>query len=300
MPLEPTPQACSGPLFESNADLEKFKRELRTSAVGREIIFQPRTHSTNDLALAGARNGAAHGTLFITDEQQRGRGRWGRSWEAPPRLGLLFSVLIRPAALPPAKFGWLPLLAGWAAAEGLRQACALPARLKWPNDIVLSCDAPPGWKKLGGVLGESVLAAGREEPDSRAYFVLGIGLNINQQKAELPATAKAPPTSARLEKGVPFLRAHVLRAVLEQLDQTIGGLARSEDGLAAGQREIETQLRQWWPPERKLQLQMAGKNGAAAHREGYFTGLDAAGRLRLKTKDGGELVTADAEIISVA
>ena len=56
----------------------------------------------------------------MAEAQTAGRGRLGRRWASPPRAGLTFSVLLRPDGVPAALLGWLPLLAGVAAAAAVR------------------------------------------------------------------------------------------------------------------------------------------------------------------------------------
>ena len=122
------------------------------------------------------------GATVVTDHQTAGRGRLGRSWEAPPGKAILCSVLLRPPAPMPV---WpeLTLLAGSAVAAALRRETRVDATLRHPNDVVVA------GRKLAGVLAEA--RPGR--------VVLGIGVNVNQSPAELPAGAARPPTSLRVE-----------------------------------------------------------------------------------------------------
>ncbi len=149
------------PLFANLDESRAFENRLATRALGKHIIYHERTQSTNDLALAAARNGGAHGTVFAADAQDAGRGRRGRHWECPSGMGLLFSVLIRPDKIPPEAAGWVPLVAGLSCAQALASISGTlgNVNVKWPNDVILPCVAAPGWKKLGGVLCESSLPA---------------------------------------------------------------------------------------------------------------------------------------------
>ena len=81
---------------------------------------------------------AGPGHVPRAEQQSAGRGRLGRTWVSPPRAALTFSVLLRPAAVPRARLGWLPLLAGVAVADAVRVVAAVDAQLKWPNDVVAS------------------------------------------------------------------------------------------------------------------------------------------------------------------
>lgn len=152
--------------------------------VGRlEVV--PRTGSTNvDLRAALAADPAAWPDLsvLVADHQDAGRGRSGRDWHTPPGTSLTASFLVRPGAVPPSSFGWLTLLGALAVVRAL-EGLGLRAGAKWPNDVVV--DAGPragaidGWgtgRKVAGVLGE-VAAEG---------LVLGIGVNVAQEQAELP------------------------------------------------------------------------------------------------------------------
>ncbi|MEL7208513.1 MAG: biotin--[acetyl-CoA-carboxylase] ligase, partial [Actinomycetota bacterium] len=55
-----------------------------------------RTGSTNADLLAAAAAGERAGTVLMADHQTAGRGRRGRTWEAPAGASLLVSVLLRP------------------------------------------------------------------------------------------------------------------------------------------------------------------------------------------------------------
>ncbi len=87
----------------------------------RDIDVVPRTGSTNADMLETARRGAPEGTVLVAEAQTAGRGRLGRSWVTSPGAALTFSVLLRPAAVPAGRRGWMPLLTGDSVACGVRQ-----------------------------------------------------------------------------------------------------------------------------------------------------------------------------------
>ena len=105
----------------------------------------------------------------MADHQTAGRGRLGRTWTAPPGTGIAMSVLLRPEA-PLERWTWLPLLAGLAVSDGIRQETDLPADLKWPNDVLLL------GRKVCGVLAERV-----ETPAGPAV-VIGMGINVHLER----------------------------------------------------------------------------------------------------------------------
>ncbi len=143
---------------------------VRPGGLWQAVEVEDRTGSTNADLLARALAGAPEGVVLAAEEQSAGRGRMGRTWVAPPRAALTFSLLVRPAAVPPARRGWLPLLAGVAVASAVTAVTGVQTRLKWPNDVLA------GPAKLGGILAEATGDA----------IVVGIGLNVSADPGELP------------------------------------------------------------------------------------------------------------------
>lgn len=145
-----------------------------------EVEVHASVGSTNAEALTDPRPWR----VVVADHQSAGRGRLQRRWEAPPRSSVAVSVVL-PVDAATSPLGWLPLLTGMA----MRQAVAdltSPATpvplgdrvgLKWPNDVLAREDAGP-WRKLAGVLCELAPAQGAA--------VCGVGLNIDQDRGELP------------------------------------------------------------------------------------------------------------------
>jgi BirA family transcriptional regulator, biotin operon repressor / biotin---[acetyl-CoA-carboxylase] ligase len=141
------------------------------------------------------------GATVATDHQTAGRGRLGRVWEDAPGRAILMSVLLRPEA-PTPLWPELSLLAGNAVAAALRSETGIDASLRHPNDVVVA------GRKLAGVLPEA----------SRGRVVLGIGVNVNQRREELPAETVKPATSLQLELGRELERAPLLAAILRELE----------------------------------------------------------------------------------
>lgn len=142
------------------------------------------------------------GATVATDLQTHGRGRLGRTWEAPAGRALLFSVLLRPAP-PMALWPELSLVAGEAVAGALQAETGVAAALSHPNDVLVE------GRKLAGILPEA----------SPGRVVLGIGVNVNQTAEELPSETPKPPTSLRLETGREWPRAPLLAAILLELER---------------------------------------------------------------------------------
>ena len=143
---------------------------LRPGGLWQAVEVVDRTGSTNGDLLDRALGGAPEGVVLAAEEQSAGRGRMGRTWVSPPRAALTFSLLVRPATVPPARRGWLPLLTGVAVASAVTAVTGVQTRLKWPNDVLV------GPAKLAGILAE---AAGDA-------IVVGVGLNVSAEPGELP------------------------------------------------------------------------------------------------------------------
>lgn len=156
--------------------------------------------STQDELRALAAEGAPAFTAVRADVQHAGRGRRGRSWEAPAGTALLVSILLRPRR-PQHELPVLSLAGGIAAVECAR-AFGATARLSWPNDVV--CEQ----RKLAGVLAE----LGPE-----GSVLLGIGMNLAARTSELPESDRLTPTSLLLETGAAPSASAALISLLEAL-----------------------------------------------------------------------------------
>jgi BirA family biotin operon repressor/biotin-[acetyl-CoA-carboxylase] ligase len=144
--------------------------------------------STNDVALSLAAAGAPEGTTILADVQSRGRGRRGHEWYSPSDAGLYLSVITRPEMSQGAPL--LTLGAGVAMAAAVSTVSGLPVELKWPNDLVIGRP----WRKLGGVLAETVSVGAKIEA-----VVVGMGVNVRQ--VSTPANLRGLATSLEAELG---------------------------------------------------------------------------------------------------
>jgi BirA family biotin operon repressor/biotin-[acetyl-CoA-carboxylase] ligase len=140
-------------------------------------------------------------SVLVAELQTAGRGRLDRTWTSPRGAGLTFSVLLRPS-VPMVFWSWLPLLAGLALSEAVRDTAAVPAGLKWPNDLVIED------RKAAGILAQ----AGADR------VVVGIGLNVSTSADELPVPEA---TSLMLAAATDTDRFELLVAILSRLDARV-------------------------------------------------------------------------------
>jgi BirA family biotin operon repressor/biotin-[acetyl-CoA-carboxylase] ligase len=189
---------------------------LLSGRFGRPYLYRDTCESSQRLLDASLDEGA----VAVCDEQAQGRGRLGRGWEAPAGTAILCSTVLRPPAgrdLPE-----LSLVAGVAVAETVERATKLAAQIKWPNDVLVNR------RKVAGVLAETAGDA----------VVLGIGLNVNQSREQLPLEAKVAPGSLLTVDGIRRERAPLLADMLLDLERTYdewveGGLDAVYDRLGA-------------------------------------------------------------------
>ncbi|WP_375480175.1 biotin--[acetyl-CoA-carboxylase] ligase [uncultured Jatrophihabitans sp.] len=159
------------------------------------------TTSTNaDLLAAATADASLDRVVLAAEHQIAGRGRLDRVWTSPARAGLTASLLVRPA-VPAARWGWLPLLAGVAVVDAVRAETGVECALKWPNDVLARLDG----RKLAGILAQTAGGA----------VVVGVGLNVSTTRDELPVDTA---TSLALAGSPDVDRTALLGALLAALD----------------------------------------------------------------------------------
>jgi hypothetical protein len=94
-------------------------------------------------------NGAPDLSLVVADEQTMGKGRAGRRWYTPAGSALAFSLILSPAWVEPEMLPRFTGLGALAVKQALESRYGLPAKIKWPNDVLLQR------RKLAGVLVEA-------------------------------------------------------------------------------------------------------------------------------------------------
>ena len=245
----------------------------KSSRIAAHFEFVPETGSTNADLIANSAN--THDlTVRVAGFQLAGRGRAGRDWLAPAGSSLFVSVLLKPAGVAATNFSWLPLLAGLAMTKTVAALIPdAPVGLKWPNDVLV------GEKKISGVLSELI--------GDLSGVVIGAGLNVRQDKAELPIENA---TSLKLEGA----QALELDVVLEIYLENLRGLY--EPWVAAGGDAVASGLRNQ-VIDACVTLDRAGVNRVRAilpgdeEVVGAAVGIDDTGRLILQP-DGQKDVVA--------
>jgi BirA family biotin operon repressor/biotin-[acetyl-CoA-carboxylase] ligase len=260
----------------NQTQLEKILADLSLGGVR----YFDSVGSTNDEAAQWAAQGAPDLALVVTDQQTAGRGRAGRHWFTPPGAGLAFSIVIYPTLEDSGSVSRMTALGALAVCDALKNRYHLPAKIKWPNDVLV------GEKKVAGVLVEAQWTG-----DRLGSLILGIGINVSPESVE-DAQAREPllrfpATCVDKELGRSVDRMELLYAVL-------AGILRWRPRLIAPDflRAWEANLayRDEW-----VQIIPSGNTGELSPmdgktpsplQEGQVIGLSNDGSLKLRTRTG--------------
>lgn len=242
-----------------------LKRKLKTKIIGKKIFAFGQLSSTNDFAKRVAQEGQEEGTLVITDEQTKGRGRLGRSWESPRGKGLWFSIILKPN-ISIEKAGLVSLLAGISLAQAVEKITTLKLVLKWPNDLLIRS------KKFCGVLIESEIKNNRDI----SFLILGIGVNVHQSESDFSNTIRPYATSINIESEQLVDRLDLLVEILGILDKNYLELKKGNYSFI---------LNEWIKRCPFYKKSIVFKQNDQEF-EGIFEDLDESGRLILRLNNG--------------
>ncbi len=190
-------------IFED--DLAKAREYTSLTETATSIRYDIRFYdmcdrSSQDIAAEIARSQHGEGIVVLCNSMERGRGRLGRLWYAPPG-GIWFTVVLRPRRIPALHL--LSFCAGIAVAEAIRDLLDIRVGLKWPNDVVYH------GKKLCGILIEA-----EAEADTIRFVLVGIGINVNNV---IPPQLRETAISLYEILGKPVPRTTLLLTILAKL-----------------------------------------------------------------------------------
>lgn len=212
-------QRSTGYFLEKVSDIvtpDLLRKRLKGSLFGKRVFHFFKTDSTNRVAMELGFAGESEGTVVLAEEQTAGRGRAGRTWHSERGTGLYVTLLLRPK-LAPAQAPLLTMLAGHSAYAAIEKQTGLMPQLKWPNDLLLN------GKKVGGILTEM-----HAEPSAVRFVIVGIGINVNQEK--FPTELASIATSLRRESGKLNYRLELLVRLLTQFESDYNRFLREGAG----------------------------------------------------------------------
>lgn len=187
----------------------------QTNWAGQTLVVFDETDSTNVQAKRLGEEGAPHGLLVVSDQQNAGRGRRGRSWESPKGDSVYMSLLLRPRFAPD-KAPMLTLVMAHSVCHALERVVDSPVQIKWPNDLIIR------GKKIVGILTEM-----STEIDYINHVVIGVGINVNGKIFPEELSDKA--TSLSIEEGHEIQRSVLIAEVMKQFERDYGQFLQTED-----------------------------------------------------------------------
>jgi BirA family biotin operon repressor/biotin-[acetyl-CoA-carboxylase] ligase len=246
--------------------IEVIHRYLAARTVGRRIYLYDEVASTNQVLHQMAKEGVQEGTVVLSECQTEGRGRFGKSWFSPSGVNLYASALFRPT-IAPRQAPVFSFITSLALADAVREFGLEPA-IKWPNDLLVER------KKIAGVLAETATTG-----DLVEYVILGVGVNLNVERAALlAALGKAGYSASSLKEltGKEIDRNVFAARFLNALDEwffTYRG--KGEKALIRAWRDLDILT------GRRVEVRERGVSV-----EGRVLGVDAEGCLRVKESWG--------------
>lgn len=254
-----------------------IRTDLQTETIGRHIHFYDAIGSTQEIAHSLALEGAKEGTVVITEQQSKGRGRLGRQWESPKGTGVWMSLILRPN-IPPHQAPQLTLLTAVAIVQAIQTVTNIKAEIKWPNDILIN------GKKIVGILTEL-----QAEADLVQSIIIGIGINVNTK--QFPDELKDKATSLLIENDHDEIeRALLIRTFFQKFETLY------KEYLEHGFKAIKLRWESYAVSLGKY-ITARTLNGDIY---GFATGITDEGVLLIEDHDGNmhEIYSADIEISS--
>ena len=157
-------------------------------------------NSTNEKAKDLAKKGLSN-IVVIADEQTKGKGRFNRKWFSSLG-GLYFSILLKGKNID--KIKYLTFIAAISIVKAIEKIVKIKTKIKWPNDVHTNK------KKICGILTETVLS-------NKNYVVVGVGININQEK--FPKEIKDITTSLKIQLGKKIDKEKILKQFLKEFNK---------------------------------------------------------------------------------
>ena len=239
----------------------EIKAGLKTGVIGKNIQYFKETESTNIIAREIA-NSVEEGTVVIAESQTQGRGRLGRKWLSPEG-GIWLSIILKPR-IQPLYASRITLLAGVAVAKTIR-SLGLPAKIKWPNDVLIN------GKKVCGILTEI-----EAEIDIIDYCVVGIGIDANVDTESFPEDFRESSTSLKKELGNSINRIEFVQKLLLEFEALYLKFQHDEfSSILEEWRDMSATIGEWV----KITTQTRTIYGEAI-------GVDNEGALILETGEG--------------
>lgn len=254
---------------------EEVQYGLQTKFIGRNISFHEELDSTNQYAKTLVRRGkAVNGTVVLSEEQSRGKGRLGREWSSP-KNGMWFTIILKPD-LSLMQIPSVTLVVSEAVLRVLKKYGGPEVKIKWPNDILYR------GRKLAGILCEL-----EAEQDLVRTLYIGIGVNVNCSRSSFPVSVRNNIATLKEAAGSAVDRPELMRTLLKEIEDNFDQLIKSD---------IKKIVQNWRNNCETLGSDVKVKDMGRSF-EGTAVDIDQNGALILKTYDGERLHIRSGDVI---
>ena len=263
-------QQHTGYFLEKVPDIltpDMLRQRLKGNVFGKHVYHFFKVDSTNRVALELGHAGEPEGAVVLAEEQTAGRGRAGHAWHSERAAGIYVTLLLRPR-LAPVQAPLLTMMAGLSARSAIEGHTGLDVDLKWPNDLLI------GGKKVGGILTEMLAETAQVH-----FVIVGVGLNVNQEK--FPAELAGSATSLRAETGRIQSRLELLVRLLREFESDYNRF------LAHGEQDVTERFTAASSYARGKRVRVT--NGKESF-SGTTAGIGSEGLLLVK-RENGQVVT---------
>jgi len=181
--------------------------KIPDSRFGHTIYVNQVIDSTQTKAFELARHGAENGTAVVAKIQQQGHGRESKVWVSEDG-GLYFSIIYRPITSVPDAPTMTRIIGGCikrVIEKIVSKFMHIDIKTKGVNDLLLNN------RKVIGILVETETYVSEEQKKQPDFFIIGIGVNVNQ--SHFPRHYESTATSLMLEIGKSFSRFRILKDI---------------------------------------------------------------------------------------
>jgi len=244
-------------------DPDEISANLKTKRIGKKILVYQSTSSTQAIAAEYAKNKKNDGSVIFAEEQTAGRGRAGNKWYSGRSDSILCSIALIESRL---SAELLSLTCAVAVAEAIGKPAKSQAKIKWPNDVLLS------GRKVAGILLES-----KSSPVSKSrIYIVGIGINCHQKKDSFSEELQPVATSMDIESRTTTDRISLAKRLLISIDDWLDVARTNAEKVTDRWRELSIQL------DHRIALVFNGRIFA-----GHCIGVDPQKGLILRLDSGG-------------
>lgn len=237
---------------------------LNTKFIAKNLYLYNEVGSTNTLAKYLAKNGIENGSVVISEKQNNGRGRTGKSWESP--LGGVWMSIILSPEVDISKIPLITITTGVAVAIALEKIGVHNPEIKWPNDIMIN------GKKVCGILTEAVSNFNTIE-----NIIVGVGIDANLSIEKLPGELQEITTTLEIELGKKVNENILIKLFLEEFERVYELL---KDDC------VEDILREWRKRSYSVGKLVEVRKPHQKSYDAYVIGITKDGELVVEKNDG--------------